>query len=391
MKLISLLLYIYLLLRPYYFFSSGGLQISDTFIIIAFIFYLILNKNKRKKIFNIKNENKFFVIFIILTCVVNGIYFLIYNDFKFILSSLYYIFILMALVLFSYSFKNNKKFMKIADKIFKFNLLIQFIIYISGMGRYYSLSRYMGTFNDPNQFGYYILLIFAFISIFNVKLNNKNYEKFIYFVISIILIFASGSTGMLLGITVMVILEVLKVIKYIYRYINKGLASLVFLIPIILIFFSIYNINLTDIKNINIINRTYQKINKFSNEPFSNSDYQNMNIFEERGYDKLYLYPQYLLYGSGEGYYERFTLSAYSNEIHATLPSIWFYYGVIPLLFLLNWMYKKLHNLSVDIKIIYFALILESFTLLNQRQVLFWIIIVLGEHFRKTNNKNFRK
>ena len=64
-----------------------------------------------------------------------------------------------------------------------------------------------------------------------------------------------------------------------------------------------------------------------------------------RGMDKLLYYPQYLLYGAGEGGFWRFTLASQINEIHSSLPSIWFCYGTAPTILLLVWLGQNLKKL----------------------------------------------
>ena len=55
---------------------------------------------------------------------------------------------------------------------------------------------------------------------------------------------------------------------------------------------------------------------------------------------------------------------------------------------MLIWIYKKIKGLPFNCIIIYIALFAESFTLLNQRQALFWIIIIFGESLKKRLNSN---
>lgn len=63
-----------------------------------------------------------------------------------------------------------------------------------------------------------------------------------------------------------------------------------------------------------------------------------LGLFLDRGMEKLVLYPQYLLYGAGEGGFDRFTLTSQINEIHCCLFSVLFCYGIIPTVFLLIWL-----------------------------------------------------
>jgi hypothetical protein len=381
MNLVYAMLYFYLLLRPYYFFDSGGLQISDYFLILAFLMLVLVNKNRKVDIFKELKENKEFYIFTLLILFVNLFYFLVYFNFKFILSTSYYIFISIALILFSYSFRHNKKFLINMEKIFKLNLIIQLVIYFLNYGRYYGTFRYMGTFNDPNQFGYYIFISFCFIYLLTIK-NKK--QSLIYFIISFFLILESSSTGMLLGMLAFIVLYLFNFIvsfgNHFKENIKKIITMSLFSVLILLIVSSVLivnpslNINIYDrISNLQIINRVNDKIRRSQESSYSGT----LNLWQERGYDKIYLYPQYILYGSGEGEYERFSLAAHNDEIHATFPSMLFYYGIFPFYFLLAWIYKKIRKLPLKALIIYLTILAESFTLLNQRQVLFWLFIMI--------------
>ena len=66
--------------------------------------------------------------------------------------------------------------------------------------------------------------------------------------------------------------------------------------------------------------------------------WRSAGTFLDRGMEKLVLYPQYLLYGAGEGGFDRFTLASQVNEIHCCLFSVMFCYGLIPTLCLLVWL-----------------------------------------------------
>ena len=50
---------------------------------------------------------------------------------------------------------------------------------------------------------------------------------------------------------------------------------------------------------------------------------------EQRGYDRIWLYPEYLLYGAGEGAEERFGETAGGDiEMHSTFGTVLFSYGI---------------------------------------------------------------
>lgn len=368
-----------MLLKPYYIFASGTLQIGDIVLLLAFFLFLLATKNNKKNIKNILIENKYFVFFMILVFIINGFYFLYYLKFKFMLSSLYYLFNLFVIILFSYMFSKNEKSYKILDRILKFNIIVQLIICILNLGDYYGGYRYMGTFNDPNQFAYYIFISFCFVYLLNLKLKNSGFETFIFFLISIYLIIRSSSTGMLFGMMIFVALYIVSLLKGVKKSsVRKAIIFCIVLIPFVLLVGILYTNSDKRIEwdNIHIIERFSEKIGKIENSNTLIND-NHMTIWQERGYDKIIKYPWYILYGSGEGMYERFSSPKFVNEIHATIPSILFYYGIIPTFLLLAWMYKKIKGSPFKINAVFFAIIIESFTLLNQRQYLFWIMFIL--------------
>lgn len=380
MKYIYGLLYLYLLLKPYYIFKSGSLQIGDFLLLLAFLLLILISKTNKEPLKKAINKNKYFLFFIGLVFAINLIYFFIYYKFKFILSSLYYIFNFLAIILFSVSFQENKKFILNMNKIFKFNLILQFIFSLLSIGKMYGTYRWMGTFNDPNQFGYYIFICFSFIYL----IDNK--KSFIYFLISIYLIFKCSSTGMLLGFCVFIFLFLLNSLKglttIMYKNMNKILLIFFFFISLCAIYCISGDINSkeknkVDISEQPIIARFTDKIDRVSKKD-NTVNTSEMSIWQERGYDKIYLYPQYLLFGAGEGEYTRFIKAAHMGEIHATFPSIMFYYGIIPTIILCIWIFSNIKHATSKEFVIYISLFVESFFLLNQRQSLFWIIIIFA-------------
>lgn len=385
MDLMNICLYLYLLLKPFYVFESGSIQPSDIFLILAFIF-LLLTKNK-VKISELIKKNYKFLIFTILVFVINLIYFIIYSDTKFMLSSIYFIFNFIGILVFSFVV-NNFKIKSNIKRIFRFNLLLQLFIFIIGLGRYYSDVRYMGTFNDPNQFGYYILISYMFIDLISYDLNNKKGD-FIFLLISIFLILQSASTGMLLGISCFLLLKIIDFIRLLFsrfkQYITKILLFCMFIVPvfiIVIILNSEYKfINIDKEDTLFIVSRVKEKFERV------NTSTSDATLIEERGYDRFIYYPQYIFYGSGEGNYDRFTLTYHRNEIHATFPSILFYYGIIPFIILLLWFKDKIFPSNLTLIIPISALLLESFTLLNQRQLLFWAFFIFIDYIGKEKKK----
>jgi len=395
MTLAKLSLLVYLLLKPLYFFSSGGLQIADIFLILAFGFLIAsakVNMTTRHKLVKVIKANRLFCIFVSLAFAINLFYFLYQNDMQFMLSSLYLFFNLLVVFTFT-ALYTDTVFLQRIVKVFKFNLVLQLILFLTGIGKLYGGDRYMGTFNDPNQFGYYIFISFLFIYVLSIVLDKKS-NNLPYYLLAVLLIILSASTGMLFGLAIFLLLLVgyslRGYLRITYERLRRvihavGLVLLVIVIPSLVYFFGPMNGDrdkVTEMYSSNLaiesslIDRVTEKVDKVEKAENKAS----ISIWEDRGYDIIFKYPANVLYGAGEGGYNRFILAThnYGGEVHATLPSIVFYYGVIPFLLLMKWFYIKIKNSDPRILIAYTALFAESFTLLNQRQSLFWMIIILG-------------
>lgn len=377
-NIIHILTYIYLILKPYYIFPSGNLQISDFFLLIAFFiltFEFAKNSYIRKSI-----NKKAFLYNIFVTCVlfVSICYSVIYFRSDFFTSAIFYIFNLMGIYVLYYCVE-NKSFLYITRRISFINILVQLALYVLNIGSWYGDVRYMGTFNDPNQFAFYIFANLICVYIINsILAKNSNKSNYLYYIIACFLIIESASTGVLLGLGSFISLTfIYKFIKIDFkRYIPKIIIFLCLFIPILLIILltntNVFNNIIAKVQDNVILTRIEDKLNRV--------DEEEGNLLQERGYDKILKYPYKIILGAGHGYNERFN-TYHTGEIHATFPSILFYYGIIPFVILLVWIYENIKNIPVNIKIAYFAVLIESLTLLNERQLLFWFIIILGSTY----------
>lgn len=392
LNFINILIYLYLLLKPFYLNESGTLQLSDIIIIIAF-FLILLKSPKIESNINLKLFKDYNILLIFVICIffINIIGYLKYFTYDFLLSILYFVFILMGLYVFIYKI-TDRNFLNIIYRISIFNVIEQVFIFILGFGKYYSFGRYMGTFNDPNQFGFFIVLMLMYIYTLKNILNKDSKFFIMTFILGAFMIFESASTGMILAIISFVFIQFLINIKNAIK-INKKHSRKVLFIFFVLIIFLIYliiryntdkefknNVNIFLNKNIfssSIYTRILGKVDKM--------EASLIDILEDRHLEQIINYPEYLIIGAGQGNYERFSNGRYYGEIHSTLPSILFYYGVIPFLILLYWLYRNLKGLNIKQSSVYIAIFIESFTLINQRQLLLWVLIIIANLYKISN------
>ena len=161
--------YLFLLIKPLYLLSSGSLQLGDICLLLASACCL----TSRRANFKIERIDLLMIGFVSSVIVIDGWYFCMYGDTSFLVYAMYYVFNLFAILLFRYLYE-DRDFLRACCRCLRIALIIQFLIYVFGFGRWYDAARYMGTFNDPNQMGFFVLSSFAFILIANEKCGFKN-------------------------------------------------------------------------------------------------------------------------------------------------------------------------------------------------------------------------
>lgn len=373
--------YVYLFLRPYYILESGGLQPADIFLIIT-LPLLFIFRPKECVLTNFENKNlKLFILFIFYTVIVNLSYMIIYPAEDFYDTILYYMFNLSGIIVFTFLI-NDISFLKNFYNIQSINLIIQLLILISNRGRDMDGVRYIGTFNDPNQFSFYVFLAMIYIYVLEDLLLIKK-RRWIIYLIGTYLIISSASTGMILGLIIFflsIFISEFRISKEQFKSFSK-LALLVLVVGV-----GVYSTNKGAVsgKVSYLMSRIEEKMDSAHNE-------SEIGLMEDRGYDKIYKNVKYLFLGSGEGVFSMSRLEGYhKQEIHGTFPSFLLYYGIPGLFLILLWLYKSLSEIPINQQLVFMALFLESCTLAHQRQFLFWGVIILMskvKNRRKINEK----
>lgn len=368
MPLQQLLFLLFLATKPFYLFPSGGLQLSDLFFVASFFYYLLIVKKGDRV--EIDKTDKPLFLFVAFVFIVNTVYATYYGKSAFIVSALYYLYNLLIVVFFRI-YAEDRRFLVSVAAVCRFNILLQLAIYLAGWGRYYTANRYMGSFNDPNQMAFfiYISLMTAYVI---AKLNRKELHV-LYHAVAVILIFQTSSTGMLLALTVFYGVWLATKVFLLLQRVHS--VRFVLFWTVALMALLLFSPQLDDFKESvaqsPIIERVEQKLGRMEVAADGPTNIQ------DRGIDRIYLYPEKTLIGSGEGLHDRFERSASDNEIHSTLFSILFYYGIAPTLLFLYWVVRNVRRLSFSNLAVVLSLAVESVTLLNQRQPLFWMLFVL--------------
>lgn len=366
----NILLLLFILLRPFYVRASGQVQPADGFLMLYFFCTVYRDFKAEVLVPNIK-KNKLFYIFLVFAIMINAFYHKVVPDPRFLFSALYLIY--MGVVVYSYDSGINKGLIDKIRYILYGNLMIQFLIYSSGLGRlYYELweegaTRYMGTFTDPNQFGFYIfiVLLFAYLT------KHENADTYLFpitSVMGIFLVIQSKSLAAFLGLAVLYTLALLRFIGEKFR-VNKVILCVMLILTttgVVYYFIPTSDFRIEDVEY-NTVNRIRYKI---YNVIYADGI---KDILRERAAEKIINYPEYFIYGAGEGNYERYYPEPV-NEIHSSFINLFFSYGLIPFAILMGWFKKRLKGLNAVSLVCFITILIESMFLVNYRQALFWVL-----------------
>jgi len=365
------------LLKPFYIFKSGGLQIGDICLGISFL--LVVCSDEMQVHIDEKDTPLFF--FVLAVAGINTIYTAIYQDVSFIKPILYFVFNFMCVYV-TRKFLNDLGFLSEFNTILKFNLLLQLGIFLLGMGRWFSAERYMGTYNDPNQLGFAVLSTYCLIYCLNRNQHTKH--QWVFFLISLVLIFETSSVGMFFGITLIFVFEQYFRLAKINSNTQKVwyTAYLVVISGALVYAGSYFLLVVTGVvdTDINLLQRIAAKISRGS-------------LFEsfvdDRAVGAVFQEPIRILYGAGEGALKR--LNSRGSELHSTWISLLYYYGILPFILLLVWIRNNVKQIDWYILPVFVCIFAEAFTLINHRQPSFWVLILLGSILkRKTQTQENR-
>ena len=362
--------------KQFYFFPSGSLGLGDCcFGISALI--LLWKRIYRKQGIGLEKKDWFLYGFLSCIIIINGMYWFLIKHPDSIKHTIYWIYAIMIV----WSFRqlgSRNILVQALMKTLKISILFQTVVWSFGWGRiyyeYWGATRYMGTFNNPNQMAYIIFLMLLLLYFY--ELDKKKF--WLFGIMAGMLIAATKSTGVFLGWCTLAFSDILIAFyrlskqKKIYRKFWY-LFWCVFLIGIPLGLWFIWPNPgfLIEETDYSLIARLQEKIYKVWTGGLT-------GLIYDRGWERMILYPKYLLFGAGEGNELRFPLTVWQSEIHSTFFSILFCYGLIPFLLFCKWLFDNLKTCFINYWAVYIALFLECITVINYRQPFFWMVVLAG-------------
>lgn len=305
---------LYITLKPLYFWKSGLPQISDV-LLILYVLYTVLIKRGKLKI-------PTFCIMIVCTltglvayqALINLVWSVVVNEALYP-TVLFYAFNEIAL-LFCLSLSSDIGVERLKQSVIN-GCVLSCAVSLIGLGiGSYSL-RGTSFFNNPNQLGYHgILVLSLLISCMDA---SRPFKTLFITVSAIWLIVVSASKAALLGACGLLVLYLL--LGQTNRKIKSKLMQVLLLLLVFGIIYLVFFSN-----NAHIL----------ANERIAFARSRIINMMAEndsalgagRGYDRIQEIGTHIIWGVGEGAYDRFT-SLSGKELHSTYGSIIVSYGII--------------------------------------------------------------
>lgn len=362
----GIIIIVYCTLKPIYLFDSGSMQLCDFFLILSFLYLLIRTKGK----FPIPNSRKKILllmsVFILYQLIINACWYIVYPDSRLLLSILFFFFNYLSfyIIIMIETIIGTE----MTVKSFLYGCL--YSVLVASLGALISVDvnfRDMGWFNNPNQLGYYAVIVMTVALFFHDRI--KKISLIVMFGASIWLILVSGSKAAFLGIIIMAFVYVpLGSENKDLKYVLRTIFLLVLVLVVLFLFFYSEDPHITSNATIMYMRN---RISQMSSEADS-------DLGTGRGYNRIFETGVHFFLGMGEGAYYRFD-SLHGKEVHSTYVSLLVSYGLLGfcLLSVLFFLIVKKKNKTMKNLSCLSGILLYFVTHNGIRNTLFWILLAI--------------
>lgn len=289
---------------------------------VLMIFLAIFSVRSAKSI-EIGKPELLLLLYWLYTTSINIFYWFLYEDPGFLAASAHITYGVLLFFIFRQLFLSNPRLSGSLVWALLFVILVLMILAFSGNEQFYFKGRrLMGSFNDPNQMSYWLLLLFCGALLATHKpVWFKQSTALVIFAIIFLLFFMAGSRSALIASFVLfgALLawcaagsdEKYRSETGLIRLLGLGLCLLVLLLTCLFLLYQFVE---------PIQDAVYDLWRRIGGRSA-------MSHLEMRGYLRIFDWPENIIFGAGHGFEGRF--SKQLHEIHSSLIGPLFYYGII--------------------------------------------------------------
>ena len=356
-------------LSPVYIWESGLPQISHIFASVAILIRLLYKPRIK--------WNRFWALgtlFVLYSFVVDIIIFSRYGDIRSMLEPAQYAFDFAVFVLLVSVIRERGR--RILRKIFWLHmglLIFQTTTVLLGNTRVFGSTRAMGFFNDPNQMSYWALWTAIIIGSTGKVLYSSWLPGYLALLLAGAIDLFSASRSAALGLAVLALVYVYILIADLVRTrgfdigMKTNRAKLILIVGSILLLSGVTFVVYRAGGPVALLSKGAYLVQRFG-------EHQYDDTLSGRGYDRLWKFPEYLLFGAGQGAFKRYSHSArFLGEIHSTWAGVLFNYGVTGFVILLGFLFGVLRKSGYPFALLALPPFVYGFATFGLRNWYFWV------------------
>jgi hypothetical protein len=245
--------------------------------------------------------------------------------------------------------RDREAFLRITAYVLYASIFAQFV---ASFVYRHDMYREDGLFNNPNQLGYFALLAACVFALTQRAIGVRRWIAGLGIACCAYLATLSGSRAALVGIAILL---------FILLFANPRTIIMASLAAIMVT--TLGGPLATAIDNLSERSQSLARHGTFS---------------EERGYDRIWKNPEYLITGAGEGAYQRFANEGENaRELHSSFGSVLFSYGLLGSLLFFVFLARVFKGTSVRDKAILVAGLSFAFAHQGLRFTMFWVVLVV--------------
>ena len=206
-------------------------------------------------------------------------------------------------------------------------------------------------FNNPNQLGYYALLVACLIALCQPRLHLGIARTSATLLGCTYLAFISASRAAVGGIAILFVLLTFTNRKVLIASVVVIFATSLFGGPLE-----------------KIMDATEKRVEYRKNE----------SLLESRGYDRLWKFKEYMFLGAGEGDFDRFSDSpSQSKEIHSSAATVLFSYGLVGAALFIAFVLRTLAGAPLRDMLFVVPILVYTVTHQGLRFTMLWILLAV--------------
>ena len=349
---------------PFYFFPAGSIQPSDMFVTAFFAMFILVEGYK------FFNDNglvfRRFLTFCIYLTLVNLSVKIINLDVYlsglpwYIMSAFYYfnLFVMgFALALYK---KYGSAFLYTTVYSLIFSGILQIVLSNLISGNAEGIRGAM-FFTNPNQLGYYSLCALTIVLVLETRIRIPKifvFASFFLFSYMALLSVSKAALGSML------------ILFFTYLLANK-----IFSVRNLLAIIIVGGLGFIGVTQSEFGQRFLQNYELRQQNEESRPD--EITEWQYRGYDRISNHPSYLILGAGEGGYNRFDTFISNHEIHSSIGTIIFCYGIPGSILFALFVFSALKKLPWNYLLYSIPIFAYGATHMGLRFTIFWVAIMM--------------